>query len=463
MLELSASSGSDLVSIILGEGWLEHEVFPGQKDTCAESLQSKEESGPQDLSGSVASTGPLGDHAATVCKPLLKRLAAHLPELPLLLVTAIVGRLCERKFSEVRLLDRRTERDDKTEGSPQERQTLTFSAASRLIDWTAWLLDVAESGDNTDAVEVKSSKSWEDHGTGKSTRAGALTDEFLQELVLQCLRCMTSSKLVEKCVTLLARRMSNKCLSRQAEILAKLGAVDSVSTCRSPVIANAISANLQQAGFFNELGRDTSNHEPHKELSSDNEQLKNPVGEMEGWKRSVASPVSLLDVKDSQEVLLRNHLCRRGPKAGLQEAGTSVSRRWRLTSDWIPCPLGLLPRGRYLEVENLDVASDEVGLGEPTTDLSLPLCRGDCARTAPHRSTAESEDAALPSSNPSVVGTATNNPFLVKEVVMEIDAAQTKAITQVARPLDGLLMQNGSLQPCGYQQLEILQASIHIL
>jgi len=214
LLELTHSGTSELVSLLVKEGLLVHDLNP----SCSSPAPSNEPLNDHNISefdevpDSPSSSDDLGittreeDNSVAAWKHTCVQLAEQMPQLPALLLSSIFRTLIVMPI----------ESNSRME---LKEDSATPISKEALVEWAAWILDQSSALSKKKKAQTGLSKFIE---TGANVQMQAVfPQETLKELAHLCLRSRIDAESLVKLVSHLSPLVNDSSFRRRAELLAR--------------------------------------------------------------------------------------------------------------------------------------------------------------------------------------------------------------------------------------------------
>ena len=214
LLELTHSGTSELVSLLVKQGLLVHDLNP----SCSSPAPSDEPLDDQnnydfdEAPDSPSSSDDLGtnmrqeDYSVAAWKHTCVQLAEHMPQLPALLLSSIFGTLTAMSS------------ESNSQMEPKEGLVTPFSK-EQLVEWATWILDQSS---------TLSKKQKAQTGPPKFIEAGAnlqmqafFPQDTLKELAHLCMRSKLDKESLVKLISRLSPLINDSSFRRRVELLAR--------------------------------------------------------------------------------------------------------------------------------------------------------------------------------------------------------------------------------------------------
>lgn len=214
LLELTHSGSSELVSLLVKQGLLVHDLNPSCSSPAPsnESLDDHNNSDFDDVPDSPSSSDDLGitvrqeDNSVAAWKHTCVQLAEHMPQLPALLLSSIVRTLIAMP----------SEWNSKMEA---KEDSATSISKEELVEWATWILDQSSSLSKKKKAQTGSPKFIE---TGANVQMQAVfPQDTLKELAHLCMRSRIDTGSLVKLVSHLSPLVNDSSFRRRADLLAR--------------------------------------------------------------------------------------------------------------------------------------------------------------------------------------------------------------------------------------------------
>lgn len=214
LLELTHSGSSELVSLLVKDGLLVHDLNPSCSSPVPshESLDGDNSSGFDEVPDSPSSSDGLGstmrqeDNSVAAWKHTCVQLAEHMPQLPALLLSSIVRTLIAISSESNSIME------------PKEDSTTPISKGE-LVEWATWILDQSSALSKKKKAPTGSPKFFE---TGANVQMQAVfPQDILKELAHLCMRSRIDRESLVKLVSHLSPLVNDSSFRRRAELLTR--------------------------------------------------------------------------------------------------------------------------------------------------------------------------------------------------------------------------------------------------
>lgn len=198
LLERTHSGSTELISLLVNEGLLVHDLNPScssPSPSRESSLSDRSSSDNEEVSDSSSSDDGMvrEDNSVAAWKHTCVQLAEHMPQLPALLLSSIIKALI----------------------APSKAPILK----EELVEWATWILDQSSALSKKQKAEVGLPKFIE---TGANVQMHAVfPQETLKELAHLCMRSRIDGEYLLKLVSHLSPLVNDSSFRRRAELLAK--------------------------------------------------------------------------------------------------------------------------------------------------------------------------------------------------------------------------------------------------